>query len=209
LIQEKNYFENFTSDDLTLNTTMNNYRGLWKAEKARTRESLKSVEKGDIRILSVVQMAPSINMESMLGKSDEQITREIERLYVGPSMYVFTPPSFGDAQIDMSSYLIPRSPAPPGMIDRFRSDWSLNAQGIYYRHYYSPGWVTAGRTLWLPSLQDKDWDHHTEQDRRTRARAFLKHNLENETRHKSEYAWDADAWTDVFGKMRDDPLVAA
>lgn len=26
---------------------------------------------------------------------------------------------------------------------------------------------------------------------------------------KSEYAWDADAWADVFGKMRDDPVVAA
>jgi hypothetical protein len=65
----------------------------------------------------------------------------------------------------------------------------------------------------LPSLRDDngeeiDWHHPDEEWRRTRARRFLKHTLDNERWKKAEYAWEADAWTDVFGLMRDDPLLA-
>lgn len=83
------------------------------------------------------------------------------------------------------------------LIDRFRDDWGMNARGIYYRLHYSPGWVTADHRPWLPSLDDLDWDDVVEESRRMRARLFLQHALYNEKWNKSEYAREADAWTDV------------
>lgn len=108
----------------------------------------------------------------------------------------------------MGSYLVPNMLAPPLMIERIGNDWGMNARGIYYRHYYSPGWVTAGHDLWLPSLDQIDWDHSSENSRRSRAKTFMNHALDNERWNKSEYAWEADAWTDVFGQMRCDPALA-
>ncbi|KAM7204867.1 hypothetical protein V8F33_001456 [Rhypophila sp. PSN 637] len=66
-----------------------------------------------------------------------------------------------------------------------------------------------GRKLWTPSLEGIDWTDSAEKPRRERAGVFMRHVLGNEEWEKSEYAWDAGAWADVFGKMRDDPLVAA
>ncbi|KAG6987135.1 Short-chain dehydrogenase TIC 32 [Fusarium oxysporum f. sp. conglutinans] len=57
-------------------------------------------------------------------------------------------------------------------------------------------------------MQDKNWDDAGEEDRRVRARTMVKHILQNEKWAKSEYAWEADAWKDVFGMMRDDPVLA-
>lgn len=86
------------------------------------------------------------------------------------------------------------------MIERFGADWGLNARGIYYRHHYSPGWVSFGHNLWMPSLDGIDWKHFSESSRCSRAETFLKHVLNNERWKKSEYAWEADAWADVFGQ---------
>lgn len=94
------------------------------------------------------------------------------------------------------------------MIEQYGADWGLNARGIYYRHYYSPGWVTSDHDLWLPSLDGIDWNHFSESSRRSRAETFLRHVLNNERWKKSEYAWEADAWTDVFGQMKNDPVLA-
>jgi hypothetical protein len=94
------------------------------------------------------------------------------------------------------------------MVQFFGADWAMNARGIYYRHYYSPGWVTADHSLWLPSLDVSEWSQPYEEPRRARARRFLRHTLDNEKWNKSEYAWDADAFADVFGRMRDDPALA-
>ncbi|KAJ5167275.1 uncharacterized protein N7482_006056 [Penicillium canariense] len=91
------------------------------------------------------------------------------------------------------------------MIERFGADWGFNARGIYYRHHFSRAWVTPGHDLWLPSVCDVHWSHASEDSRRARAEKFLKHSLDNERFKKSEYAWEADAWQDVFGRMRDDP----
>lgn len=96
----------------------------------------------------------------------------------------------------------------PSIIGRFGDDWAQNARGIYYRHHYSPGWVTADHSLWLPSFDGTDWDDPSEESRRARAKVFLKHALDNERWNKSEYAWEADAWKDVFGLMREDPALA-
>jgi len=84
----------------------------------------------------------------------------------------------------------------------------LNARGIYYRHHYSPRLVTMGRKIWVPTLENTDWDEPGEIGRRKRARVIAEHNLNNETWNKSEYAWEADAWSDVFGEMRNDPVLA-
>jgi hypothetical protein len=97
---------------------------------------------------------------------------------------------------------------PPSMIDHWGKDYALNAQGIYYRNYYSPKWVTCDRSVWTPSLTDVNWEEPSEVSRRQRARVLMEHSINNETWNKSEYAWEADAWSDVFGDMRNDPCLA-
>ncbi|CAN9273508.1 unnamed protein product [Alternaria sp. RS040] len=52
-------------------------------------------------------------------------------------------------------------------------------------------------------------DTPTEQNRRERAKQLLRHTLDNERWNKSEYAWEADVWADVFGQLRNDPALAA
>jgi hypothetical protein len=97
---------------------------------------------------------------------------------------------------------------PPNMIDRYGKDYAQNAQGIYYHHWYNSKFVTCDRRVWVPSLDGIDWNEPCEADRRRRARIFAKHARNNEKWNKSEYAWEADAWSDVFSQMRDDPYLA-
>jgi hypothetical protein len=91
------------------------------------------------------------------------------------------------------------------MIDRFGKDFAQNAQGIYYHHWYRPDFVTCDRKVWVPSLDGIDRDDPLEADRRRRARVFAEHARNNEKWKKSEFAWEVDAWSDVFNQMRDDP----
>ena len=95
------------------------------------------------------------------------------------------------------------------MIGGFGEDWGWNARGVYYRHHQSPEWVTGDHSLWIPSTAGVDWDHRQEEERLSRAQTMIKHTIANEKWRKGEYAWEADAWTDVFGYMRDDPAIAA
>ncbi|SPO07514.1 uncharacterized protein DNG_10208 [Cephalotrichum gorgonifer] len=168
---------------------MTAYRDLWR-DGAHGRPP-KGLKPEDFRLLSVIDLYGSVDMQKMRGLTDQQVAYEIERFYVGAHQY-----------------LHPGVLMPPYLIDRFGSDWGLNARGIYYRHHYSPGWVTAGHSLWLPSLDQTDWEHPSEEPRRKRARVLVGHALDNERWRKSEYAWEADAWTDVFGLMRNDPALA-
>jgi hypothetical protein len=51
----------------------------------------------------------------------------------------------------------------------------------------------------------EDPSEYCEWDRRERARIIMEHNIDNETQHKIEYAWEADAWVAwayVFNNMR-------
>ena len=96
---------------------------------------------------------------------------------------------------------------PPSMIDSYGKYYALNARGIYYFNDVRPNLVTVGRKVWIPSFEDIDWEHPSTADRRKRACIIKKHNIDNETRHKSEYAWEADVWADVFNKMRNDPCL--
>ncbi|KAH6879556.1 hypothetical protein B0T10DRAFT_520192 [Thelonectria olida] len=168
--------------------TRDDHRDLWKTEGQGT---LRGRKLEDLQLKAVVVTGPSINMQMLLGKTDHEIALAIERHYVGAH-----------------HYLRPGSLETPYFVDRFGADWGMNARGIYYRHYYSPGWVTADHNLWLPSLDGVDWNHHAEEGRRARSKTFVQHVLSNEEWVKSEYAWEADAWTDVFGLMRDDPALA-
>lgn len=93
------------------------------------------------------------------------------------------------------------------MIDNYGKDYALNARGIYYFNDFRPELVSVGRKVWVPSFEDINWEDQSERNRRKRARIIMDHNIDNETRHKSEYAWEADAWADVFNQMRNDPYL--
>jgi len=77
-----------------------------------------------------------------------------------------------------------------------------NAQGIYYHDSFDSKRVPEDRNLFIPTFEN--WDNPTEDCRRERARIVERHMINNETFNKSEYAWEADAWSDVFGRMRED-----
>jgi hypothetical protein len=93
------------------------------------------------------------------------------------------------------------------MIDNYGKEYALNTRGIYYFDRFTPDLVTLGRKVWVPSFQDINWDAPSERSKRARALVVMQHNIDNETRHKSEYAWEADAWADIFDRMRNDPCL--
>ena len=111
----------------------------------------------------------------------------------------------------------PRAQAMDSMYASHGPDWVLNARGIYYHDRFSvphttvttppPSSLVKNRTLFIPTCKDLDWDDSGEVSRRARARVAARHAASHEVWNKSEYAWEADAWSDVFGKIRDDPLL--
>lgn len=84
----------------------------------------------------------------------------------------------------------------------------MNARGIYYRGSFSEDLVVCTRKVWTPSLSKSDGQSPEILDHQTRARTLANHSKDNEKWCKSEYAWEADAWSDVFRPMRDDPCLA-
>jgi hypothetical protein len=100
---------------------------------------------------------------------------------------------------------------PTCMQYHYGKDYILNTQGIYYRQQFSNRSIGANRKLWTPSLDKSNssaWEIPGLPDRNSRAKAFASHSRNNEEWAKSEYAWEADAWSDVFRPMRDDPCLA-
>ncbi|KAI0399688.1 hypothetical protein F4802DRAFT_588444, partial [Xylaria palmicola] len=194
LILSNEIFKNFKGTDYGMDITMDEYRPLWMAEKREQVRALRGSHLEDIQILNVVEMARSTNMgRLLLHKSNDEITEALEKYYVNAHIYL---------NLNGRRW-------PPPMIESFGEDWGWNARGVYYRHYQSPEWVTGDHSLWIPSTADVDWKHPQEKGRRSRAQTMLKHIIANEKWTKGEYAWEADAWTDVFGQMRDDPAIAA
>ena len=57
----------------------------------------------------------------------------------------------------------------------------------------------------IPSFHGIDWEASGEKERRDRAHIIVTHASGYPKR--SEFAWEADNWHDVFGRMRDDPLL--
>lgn len=164
--------------------------------RERHRKAVKDLMRcgpGDCIPLWTMMIAPAVDMSTVAEGQDEELVEiKVERWFVNAHVY-----------------LTPGWPCPPSLRDRFHIDWSWNARGVYYRHHYSPEWVTGDHSLWVPTLDGIDWDDVTEAPRRSRAKAFLQHTLDNARWNKSEYAWEADAWSDVFGQMRDDPVISA
>lgn len=80
----------------------------------------------------------------------------------------------------------------------------FHAQGIYYKNSFSPRRVTGTREVWVPSLDGDDWGTQSRVTLRARARTLAERSRRNESWNKSEYAWEADAWSCVFEDMRND-----
>jgi hypothetical protein len=59
-----------------------------------------------------------------------------------------------------------------------------------------------------PSFDAINWNDDDETIRRFRAKVVVSHARENDKFERGEFAWEADAWRDVFGNLRDDDLIA-
>jgi hypothetical protein len=90
------------------------------------------------------------------------------------------------------------------MLSTYGKDYALHARGIYYRRYLSKDLTSADRQIWVPVVpEDGGQDMKLEQFY-ARSQIVVSHAQRNEKVYKSEYAWEADAWSDVFRDMRDD-----
>ncbi|KAI9770996.1 MAG: hypothetical protein M1840_002700 [Geoglossum simile] len=175
-----------TDPGLPLGMTMQEYREYYRKGHD---ERLRDLKGGIQAILDSIIVPRSIDMTEIRG-SDQEVAAAVDEFYANDGRF-----------------LEPGKKYPPSLIDHFGKDYALNAQGIYYYDFYSPKQVTIGRKIWIPTFRGVDWEEPSESHRRQRARALVKHNIDNETRKKSEYAWEADAWSDVFGDMRNDPCL--
>jgi hypothetical protein len=103
----------------------------------------------------------------------------------------------------------PKMCYPPWIISNYGEDYKLNCRGIYYRREFSTDNVLANRKVWIPSLPATTLKNTPENhERLSRARIFAESSRNNESWCKSEYAWEADAWSQAFGKMREDHCLA-
>ena len=74
--------------------------------------------------------------------------------------------------------------------------------------FYPAIWIASPGIVFLPSVENIDYDHDSEVDRRRQAKITSQHALQNKDKNKSECSWEFDAWRDIFSKIRDDPLLA-
>lgn len=105
-------------------------------------------------------------------------------------------------------YIQPGALCPMDLNDAFGLDWSWNARGIYYRHQLSRRWHPETHQLWIPATSSEIYNSTKEQSRRKRAQRVVDHAQNNKNWEKSEFAWESDAWTDVFARLRKDSIVA-
>lgn len=93
-------------------------------------------------------------------------------------------------------------------IREFGKDIAQSVLGIYYYDSLREYRVPEGRTLFIPSINNVDWDNENECTRRQRARDVEMHNISNETKPLSEFGWEKDAWAGIFNLMRNDNQLA-
>ncbi|KAI9695513.1 MAG: hypothetical protein M1836_006430 [Candelina mexicana] len=147
-----------------------------------------------VEIVDIIQIAPRVHMDGN-NESEDRLAADIDKSY--GNIFWFNP---GE------NY-------PASMYTNFGKDWADNARGIYYSDDWSEAvrshaTLLPGRNLFIPSFKQIDWESPHESNRRRRARMAMKHALDNSKWNKSEYAWEADAWRDIFGHIRNDPLLA-
>ncbi|KAH0534170.1 hypothetical protein FGG08_007239 [Glutinoglossum americanum] len=176
-----------TDPDPPAQMTMREYRGYYLKKQNKFLKRI--TRENDMGIEDTITIPRSVDMTEIRG-TNQEVAAAIDELYANDGRF-FDP--------EMSY--------PPSMIDRFGKDYALNAQGIYYYDFYLPELVTCDRKVWVPTFKGIDWEEPGEAYRRQRAQVLAKHNIDNETRKKSEYAWEADAWSDVFSDMRNDPCL--
>jgi hypothetical protein len=83
-----------------------------------------------------------------------------------------------------------------------------NMSGKPVPAFYPAIWIASPNIVFLPSVENIDYDHDSEVGRRRQAKITSQHALQNKGRNKSECSWEFDAWRDIFSKIRDDPLLA-
>ncbi|KAF2094070.1 hypothetical protein NA57DRAFT_60716 [Rhizodiscina lignyota] len=109
----------------------------------------------------------------------------------------------GEFQFETERFYENRGP----ILDNCGQDFALQAHGIYYLCHFSEQAVRYGRKVWVPTLPEQDEETPETLDRRARAKTLASHSRKNEAWCKSEFGWEADAWADIFGRMRDEPTL--
>ena len=128
------------------------------------------------------------------------------------------------ANVDCS-WFVPGQKLKSSVIRHWGTDYADNARGIYYSDdlrgidrlnimnrnpirfdwYYEK--VLSSRNVFIPSFRNLHWSEAHEAERRSRASVASQHALQNSSWNKSEFAWDADARNDIFGKIKEDPVL--
>ncbi|KIX09219.1 uncharacterized protein Z518_00298 [Rhinocladiella mackenziei CBS 650.93] len=111
--------------------------------------------------------------------------------------------SFSGTEAELADF-DPKMVYSPFMLSKYGKDYALHARGIYYRDSFSEDMVVFDRKVWTPSLPESESRSPEMLEQQIRARSFAYHSKDNERWCKSEYAWEADAWSDVFRHLRDD-----
>ena len=122
------------------------------------------------------------------------------------------------------SWLNPRTKYPSAHLRRFGDDFADNARGIYYAdglkaadksHLlddlssteafdYVHRRVLKYRNTFIPSFDNLDWNDPRQKARRKQAVTASSNAISNGLWNRSEFAWDADARSDIFGPFRND-----
>lgn len=159
----------------------------------------------DINAVETPMRCPKVNMKDFDGT--EYGIGALQDTYYANMQYVHSN-LISLSSTDIISYLDPKKDYTPNIMRTFGKDMAQNAQGIYYWDSFDKARVPADQNLFVPSFEDIDWDSPAEADRRSRACVVRTHMVNNETYCKSEFAWEADAWSDIFGCMRNDNQLA-
>ena len=72
--------------------TMSEYRSIWNANRPEERRKLRRTGRKDIKIESIIDLWPLVDMKKVHGKTDHEIALSVERQYVGAHQYGFLIP---------------------------------------------------------------------------------------------------------------------
>ncbi|KFZ13080.1 hypothetical protein V501_03895 [Pseudogymnoascus sp. VKM F-4519 (FW-2642)] len=188
-LQEEFVMDGITDSVPSKRATRNNRRRRNEKRNKTSLEFLGAAKLEDIELVETPMRWPQVNMKDVDGTE----------YWIGAAQ---------DIYYANMHYLDPKKDCPPNIMSTFGKDMAPNAQGIYYWDSFDKARVPTDQNLFIPSFKNIDWDSPAEADRRGRARVVGTHMVNNETCCKSEFAWEADAWSDIFGCMRNDNQLA-